>query len=114
MRDIVAWILELIEINQLWRFYKTPDWLSLRARVLSEFHNECQECLKHGRVTRAKFVHHINEVKHRPDLALCEFYTDRDGTVKRNLVPLCHECHDKAHGRFCGGEYRPQLNKERW
>lgn len=114
MRDVARWIRELIESGELWRFYKCAEWLSLRAKVLAKFHHECQECVKRGKVTQAKFVHHINEVKHRPDLALSEYYTDKDGREQRNLVPLCHACHDKAHGRFCGGEFRPQLNKERW
>lgn len=114
MRELVRWIRELIESGELWRFYKSPEWITLRARILSTFHNECQECIKSGKVTRAKFVHHVNEVKHRPDLALSEFYTDEEGKKQRNLIPLCHMHHDMAHGRFCGGEFRPQLNKERW
>lgn len=114
MRNLVAWIRELISNGEMWRFYKCAEWLSLRAKVLAAFHHECQECLKQGKVTRAKFVHHVNEVKHRPDLALSEYYTDATGETKRNLIPLCQAHHDIEHGRFANGEYAPQLNEERW
>ena len=115
MRDLANWIRQLIAEGKEYKFYKCRAWLELRSRILEKFHYECQECLKRGKYTRAKFVHHINEVKHRPDLALSEYYTDsKTGEKKRNLIPLCQDCHDKAHARFCGGEHKPQLNKERW
>lgn len=114
MIDTEGWIRKLMLSNELWKFYKTTKWLRLRDDVLNKHHYECQECLKQGKVTQAQTVHHINEVKKRPDLALCEFYTDEQGQVQRNLIPLCNKCHNKAHGRYCSNEYKPQLNEERW
>lgn len=109
------WIRELIQQGKEYKFYKTKEWLQLRQSILDKYHNECQECLKQGKYTEAKNVHHINELKQRPDLALNEYYTDSmTGERKRNLIPLCVECHNIQHKRVCKGEYRPQLNEERW
>ena len=54
----------------------------------------------------------IQYVKTHPELALCEFYEYR-GKQYRNLIPLCHDCHDRAHERM---KYRKvkQVNEERW
>lgn len=108
------WIRELIANGEEWRFYKTREWLNLRAQIMEKHHNECQECLKRGKVTAAKIVHHINELKDRPDLALREFYVDAKGIKRENLVAICQDCHNIAHGRICANEHKPQLNKERW
>lgn len=108
------WIREQISKGEEWRFYKTKQWLELKSNVMEKHHYECQECLKKGRYTRAKVVHHINELKQRPDLALNEYYIDGKGNKKRNLIPLCQECHNIAHNRICSNEYKKQLNEERW
>lgn len=108
------WVRGLIAEGQEVKFYKSKRWLAKRASVMDRYHYECQECLKRGKITRAKVVHHVNELKHRPDLALTEFYTDNDGNVHPNLVPLCQDCHNVAHKRICSYEYKPQLNEERW
>lgn len=112
--NLEKWIRELIASGEEWRFYKCQLWLNLRSRVMEKYHHECQECLKRGKYTRAKVVHHINEVKDRPDLALSEHYTDGNGEQRENLVPLCQDCHNIAHSRVCSNEYKPQLNEERW
>ena len=109
------WIRQLIAEGKEYKFYKTKEWLYLRNKILEKFHYECQECLKKGKYASATTVHHINEVKHRPDLALSEYYIDsKTREKKRNLIPLCHQCHDIAHERFCSGENKKQLNEERW
>lgn len=53
-------------------------------------HYECQECRRLGKYHRVENVHHIKEVKDRPDLAL-----DLD-----NLICLCVEHHNEVHGRY--------------
>lgn len=109
------WIRELIQQGKEYKFYKTKEWLQLRANILEKYHNECQECLKKGKYTEARNVHHINELKDRPDLALKEYYIDSNtGEKKRNLIPLCIECHNIKHGRVCENRYKPQLNEEKW
>lgn len=115
MINFERWIRELIAEGQEVKFYKCRAWRELRNRVLERYHYECQECLKVGKVTRAKVVHHVNELKHRPDLALSEFYIDSEtGERKENLLPLCIDCHNIAHDRVCANEYRTQLNTEKW
>ena len=114
IRNLAQWIEELIAEDKLYKFYKTKEWLRLRQNIFDKYHNECQECLKLGKYTRAETVHHINEVKDRPDLALSEYFIDEDGKQRPNLIPLCKRCHNAAHCRFSPAEKRPQLNEERW
>ena len=114
MIDIERWIRELLAEGKEVKFYKCRAWLELRAYIMEKYHYECQECLKSGKITRAKVVHHINELRHRPDLALSEYYTDLSGEKKINLIPLCQDCHNIAHSRVCENIYKPQLNIERW
>lgn len=102
-RSLESWIRELIAEGRLYRFYKSTEFVELRRQVLAREHNECVECRKRGRYRRAKVVHHVNEVRDRPDLALSLYYKDTDGTVKPNLIPLCQECHERAHGRAYAG-----------
>lgn len=113
--SLSSWIRELEREGKLYRFYKTREWLELRESVLRDNHNECIRCKgKEPAVyTRAVHVHHVNEVKDRPELALSRTYRDAEG-VKPNLLPLCRVCHNAAHGRFSKAEDRPQLNEERW
>jgi 5-methylcytosine-specific restriction endonuclease McrA len=105
----------LLSKGQVWKFYKTDDWMTLRAEVLRDHHFECAECLKVGRYTRADCVHHVNEVRHRPDLALSRYYIDREGQQQANLVPLCNQCHNMVHDKL--GDWRNRYkytNEERW
>jgi 5-methylcytosine-specific restriction endonuclease McrA len=108
------WIRELYKNNEIVKFYKSIEWRELRAKILERSHNECQRCIEHGKYTRAITVHHINEVRNRPDLALSEYYIDCKGKRQRNLIALCHTCHDIEHQRFKGQEQKKQLNEERW
>lgn len=113
-KRLEEWIRELFRIGKIVLFYKCDEWRELRAEVLEEAHNECQYCVKKGIYTKAVHVHHVNEVRKRPDLALSKYYRDEHGKMKRNLVALCHNCHDIEHDRFKGQEPAPQLNEERW
>lgn len=109
------WIRELIQQGKEYKFYKTKQWQDLRTYILEKYHYECQECIKKGKYTQARNVHHINELKDRPDLALNEYYTDSTtGKRKINLIPLCIDCHNIQHKRVCSNEHKPQLNEERW
>lgn len=111
------YIRSLIAKNRIIQFYKSDDWLELKQEVLDEFHSECQECLKHGIVTTKDLhVHHVNEVKIRPDLALSKYYRDKEGKKQRNLVPLCRTHHNEVHDRCGNSEKRKEKfkNTERW
>ena len=100
-------------------FYDSAAWRKLRAKVLDEFHHECQDCLAKSpaRYTRAVHVHHEAHVETLPGWALSETYVDGSGRVARNLVPLCHDCHDARHERVghrprdCEGD---TITPERW
>ena len=105
-------IRQLIAEDKLYRLYKSREWKELKEKVLKEFHNECLWCREKGIISKAEEVHHIQYVKKYPELALCEYY-DYRGQRYRNLVPLCHDCHDRAHERM-KYKKKKQVNEERW
>lgn len=115
-RSLTSWIRELDADGRLYVFYKTPEWRSLRAEVLRDSHYECQICASRGKYTRAQTVHHVNEVKRKPWLALSRTYIE-DGERKPNLIALCNTCHNEVHDRkLKGTEPKPKgfTNEERW
>lgn len=64
-------------------FYKSKEWIILRTEQL-KLHPFCEECLKQGKVKRAKIVDHIIPIKQggsKLDLA--------------NLQSLCWSCHSR-------------------
>ena len=112
---LAVYIRRLIRTDEIAKFYLSDDWKELRQEVLDEHYNECQECLKKGNYTRADCVHHVNEVKKRPDLALSKFYTDQDGEQQKQLVPLCNTCHNIIHDKLGEWQNRGKFhNVERW
>ena len=113
---LATYIRRLIEADKVEQFYFTDDWKELRQEVLEYFHNECQECLKQGKLTTDELcVHHINEVRDRPDLALSRYYTDIKGQQQHNLIPLCKQCHNMIHDKLSKWQRRDKFtNKERW
>lgn len=112
---LASFIRQLIREDKLPVFYLSEDWKELRQEVLEAFHYECQECLKRGNYTRADCVHHVNEVRIRPDLALSRYYTDHAGNQRENLLPLCNTCHNIVHDKLGNWQRRDKFsNKERW
>ena len=112
---LAVWIKQLIKANKVEVFYLTDDWKELRLDVLEAFHFECQECLKKGEYTRANCVHHVNEVRKRPELAMSRTYIDNEGNTQYQLVPLCNTCHNLIHDKL--GEWQRKdkfFNEERW
>lgn len=106
-------IKKLIEENKLYRFYKSKEWMQMRDKILKENHYECAWCKEQGRIRRAETVHHVQFVKTHPELALEEYYTHK-GIQYKNLIPLCHDCHDRAHDRMRYKKRTGQVNEERW
>ena len=112
---VATFIRRLIAQDKVELFYQTDDWKELRQEVLEELHNECQECLKKGNYTKADCVHHVNEVKVRPDLALSKYYRDKEGKQQRQLVPLCNHCHNVIHEKLKKWQYKDKfVNEEKW
>lgn len=113
--SLSAYIRRLIAQDQIEKFYRSEDWKELRQEVKEELHNECQECLKKGVYTRADCVHHVNEVRDRPDLALSKYYTDKNGSRQRQLVTLCNQCHNEVHDKLKKWQYKDKfVNEEKW
>lgn len=98
------------------KFYKSTAWEHCRDEVLRLDRYECQMCkTKYKRYRRADTVHHVNHFRDRPDIALCVYTTD-PATHKevRNLVSLCHACHEEVHGYRKQSAQQPPLTEERW
>lgn len=46
IKNLKQYIENLIHENELWRFYKTKEWIVLKNHVLEEFNHECYICKK--------------------------------------------------------------------
>lgn len=73
-------------------FYKSKQWLSVRAYKLALTNRLCERCLENGVIKPAVDVHHkiiLNESNiHDPNITL-----NID-----NLMSVCKECHNIVHG----------------
>lgn len=94
------------------KFYIWSKWENVRRSVLVMDNGECQICKSRGRYSRATTVHHVNYVKRHPELAL-EIWYEWKGRKKRNLISLCHDCHEEVHG-FRKKKQEAPLTEERW
>jgi len=70
-------------------WYGRAAWKKIRVQALNRDHWLCQECLRQGRLTQAREVHHIQELEDHPEL----------GLELSNLESLCRECHEKTKSR---------------
>lgn len=94
------------------RFYTWSKWLRVRQKVLELDKYECQDCKAKGFYTKADTVHHSQFLKKHPDQALEIWYTFQ-GEKHRNLVSLCHDCHEARHG-YRQKEIKKPITEERW
>lgn len=121
-----SWIEELIEKDELWRFYKSKEWRRLKEQILKENHYECAKCKEQGKITRydekedgsrtlISTVHHVQYVRSHPELALSRTYIYQ-GKVYPNLIPVCKACHNKLHPEKQKRKKKMQgfVNEERW
>lgn len=92
-------IVSMVINNDTRPFYNSREWRKLSKRVIKDGNFECFMCRKRGVVSTAVLTHHWNELKKRPDLAYSRTYVDEHGDVKPQLIPLCHDCHEKIHKR---------------
>lgn len=99
--------MQLIASGRLHEFYNSPEWERVRRRVLRKNKRRCYDCERKAPaiVTRANTVHHVNELRARPDLALSE--VDEEG--RPNLVCLCASCHYQRHHNI-----KIPITPERW
>lgn len=110
--EVGAWISKLISENRLEEFYNSKYWRKLRKEVLAEHKGECQICKSRGFYTEANTVHHVQYVRKHPRLALSKTYIFQ-GKEYKNLIPLCHDCHEEVHG-YRQKEKKKPLTEERW
>lgn len=111
--QLLAFIRECITKDDMLHFYKLKVWIVKRREVLALDHGECQHCKRRGKHVPAKYVHHVHHVKDRPELALSIWCTDENGKAMRQLISLCHECHEAEHGHRVK-EAKEPLTLERW
>ena len=70
-------------------FYNSDEWNCVREQVLSDMDNTCGDC---GGL--AQEVHHIV-------FLTLENVNDYNISLNlKNLIPLCHQCHNIRHGRW--------------
>lgn len=112
----------LIARDELWRFYKSKDWIRLKESILKENHYECAECRKRGIITRYDIgrngekkllstVHHVRHVRDYPELAMSKTFRDpATGRIMTNLIPVCKACHNRLHPE----KFRSQPEKEKF
>lgn len=110
--EVGRWVQQLINENKLHIFYTSSYWLNLRKEVLQEHKYECQDCKARGYYTKANHVHHVQYVRKHPRFALSKTYTFQ-GKEYKNLIPLCHDCHEQRHG-YRQKEKKEPLTPERW
>ncbi|MDO4285242.1 MAG: HNH endonuclease [Eubacteriales bacterium] len=108
----IAYVRKCIADHNIHGFYDWGPWKKLRREVLEADRYECQQCKRRGIYRRATTVHHINYVKKHPELALEKYY-EWQGKKKRNLISLCHECHEEVHGYRKKKRISP-ITEERW
>lgn len=110
--EVGIWISKLIAEDRLEEFYNSKEWRKLRKEVLAEHKGECQRCKEKGFYTAANTVHHIQYVRKHPRYALSKVYIFQ-GKEYKNLIPLCHDCHEEVHGYRQKEKAKP-LTEERW
>lgn len=107
----IAYVKHCIQ-SGIHHFYVWSKWLHVRGEVLKMDKYECQDCKARGIYTKATTVHHNQFVKKHPEQAL-EIWHTFQGKEYRNLVSLCHECHEARHGHRKKNKEN-LLTEERW
>lgn len=98
-------IRQLIAEGRLEEFYNSKGWRKRSRRIIKAYHNECQMCKAEHRLTRATLAHHVKHLRDYPELAY----------EPSNLLPLCHDCHERIHERGAYARGRQRFtNEEKW
>lgn len=107
--DLLKKIKKWIKENKEYKCYQLKEWRGIkgiRAQALKRDHNECVDCAKKGKHSKAEEVHHIVELKKNP----------RKFLELKNVVCLCKNCHNRRHHRELKGKKKKNKfeNEERW
>ncbi len=105
-------LIQAIKKGNVSYFYTSRAWRRKRKEIIDRDNNECRICREEGRVTTETkedplIVHHIKELKDRPDLCLTD----------ENLLTVCNDCHENVCHPNRLGEYQEKkgfTNEERW
>lgn len=111
--EVSKWVSKLIADDRLHEFYVSTAWRRLRKEVLEESKYECQICKSRGFYTKANHVHHVQYVRKHPRYALSKTYMFK-GEEKKNLIAVCHNCHEELHGYRQPENNSKPLTEERW
>lgn len=103
----------LIAADNLAEFYNDKYWRRLSHKIIAEAHHECQMCRQEHKLTPATLVHHVKHLRAYPALAYSRTYMDETGEHMQ-LMPLCHDCHDKIHARGIYAAHTGFSNEEKW
>lgn len=68
-------------------FYHSKEWKKLRVRALERDNYLCRLCLKRGKITPAKTVHHITPLR----------VDNAQKLELNNLITVCESCHNELH-----------------
>jgi len=110
--ELLAWLKVLIANGDLRPFYRTRTWKRIRNEVLEADRHECQRCKAKGFYSSANTVHHVQYIDKHPELGLSPTYV-YNGQEHRNLISLCHQCHDEIHEHKAKTKTKP-ITPERW
>ena len=94
----------LIAADNLTEFYNDKYWRRLSHKIIAEAHHECQMCKQEHKLTPATLVHHVKHLRAHPELAY----------ARENLMPLCHDCHERIHERGIYAKPKGFTNDEKW
>ena len=74
-------------------FLKSTQWCEKRTIAYDYWGVDCFQCL-----SKAKSIHHLNY-----------YQLWGDEIVKRDLIPLCNQCHARNHIEFIPSTFSPAL-----
>lgn len=89
--------------RQSYLMQNLPRWKALRAVVLRDEPN-CRKCAVHGLQVKATKVDHIIPRSRAPELTF----------ERKNLQPLCDNCHESAKKFEEARGYDPAIGEDGW
>jgi len=73
------------------QFYRSQEWQKCRVGYIANVNGLCQRCLRVGRITPGKIVHHKTKLT-------AENIKDQSISLGwDNLELLCQDCHNYTH-----------------
>lgn len=113
MKYTAEQIRQLYAANRIDKFYNSKYWRRLSHQIIAAYDHDCQLCKQSGRASTAVMVHHVRELRYYPELAYSPTYRDETG-VHVQLLPLCHDCHERVHKRGKYADSGKFVNEEWW